>query len=87
MNDWSDLQGEHIRFERKGSAAIIRLDRPRALNSLTLPMVMAMKAALARFADDAAIACVILTGEGERGLCAGGDIRIIHDLGKARTRR
>lgn len=84
MHDWSDLQGEHIRFERKGSAAIIRLDRPRALNSLTLPMVRTMKLALMRFADDPAISCVVLTGEGERGLCAGGDIRIIHDLGKAR---
>ncbi|MCF3638818.1 3-hydroxyisobutyryl-CoA hydrolase, partial [Rhizobium sp. TRM95111] len=84
MNDWSDLQGEHIRFERKGSAAIARLDRPRALNSLTLPMVLAMKTALMHFTDDESVTCVVLTGEGDRGLCAGGDVRIIHDLGKER---
>ena len=74
---------EHIRFERTGSAAIIRLDRPRALNSLTLPMVRAMKAALARHAADDAVSCVVLAGEGERGLCAGGDVRVIHDLGRS----
>lgn len=73
---------EHIRFERQGSAAIVRLDRPRALNSLTLPMVRAMKAALVRHATDASVSCVVLTGEGERGLCAGGDVRIVHDLGR-----
>jgi len=74
---------EHIRFERMGLAAIIRLDRPRALNSLTLPMVRAMKAALDRYATDDAVSCVVLTGEGERGLCAGGDVRVIHDLGRS----
>ncbi|WP_411037239.1 enoyl-CoA hydratase/isomerase family protein [Shinella sp. BYT-45] len=73
---------EDIRFERRGSAAIVRLDRPRALNSLTLPMVRAMKDALALYAGDASVTCVVLTGEGERGLCAGGDVRIIHDLGR-----
>lgn len=84
MGDWSDFETEHIRFELKGTAAIIRLDRPRALNSLTLPMVRAMKAALARFAEEPAVASVVVAGEGRRGLCAGGDVRIIHDLGKAR---
>ncbi|WP_181423948.1 enoyl-CoA hydratase/isomerase family protein [Rhizobium sp. UGM030330-04] len=69
--------------EKAGAAGIIRLNRPKAINSLTLPMVRALFQALQRFEDDPDISCVVLTGEGERGLCAGGDVRIIHDLGKA----
>jgi enoyl-CoA hydratase len=69
--------------ERRGGAGIIRLNRPKAINSLTLPMVRAMFQALHRFEDDPGISCVVLAGEGERGLCAGGDVRIIHDLGRA----
>lgn len=77
---------EEIILERSGSAAIIRLNRPRALNSLTLGMVREMRRALERFAGDETVACVILTGAGERGLCAGGDVRAIHDQGRARDR-
>jgi enoyl-CoA hydratase len=69
--------------ERRGGAGIIRLNRAKAINSLTLPMVRAMFQALRRFEEDPEISCVVLTGEGDRGLCAGGDVRIIHDLGKA----
>jgi enoyl-CoA hydratase len=82
MND-SAMRTDEILFDRIGSAAIIRLNRPKALNSLNLAMVHAMKPALEHYAEDPAISCVILTGEGERGLCAGGDIRAIHDLGRA----
>ncbi len=79
----SAVQTDEILFERIGSAAIIRLNRPKALNSLNLAMVHAMKPAMERFADDRDISCVVLKGEGERGLCAGGDIRAIYQLGKA----
>ncbi|CUX45113.1 MULTISPECIES: enoyl-CoA hydratase/isomerase family protein [Rhizobium/Agrobacterium group] len=69
--------------EKRQGAGIISLNRPKAINSLTLPMVRALFQALQRFEDDAGISCVVLTGEGEKGLCAGGDVRVIHDLGKA----
>jgi enoyl-CoA hydratase len=82
MNDTVDLNDELI-VERKGHCGIIRLNRPRALNSLNLGMVRGMKSALADFADDPSIASVVVRGEGGRAFCAGGDIRIIHDLGKA----
>jgi enoyl-CoA hydratase len=82
MND-STARTDEILFDSIGSAAVIRLNRPRALNSLNLPMVHAMKPALEQFAEDSAISCVILVGEGDRGLCAGGDVRAIHDLGRA----
>ncbi len=82
MNDTFE-QTDEILFDRIGAAAIIRLNRPKALNSLNLAMVHAMKPALTRFAEDDTVACVVLTGEGERGLCAGGDIRAIYALGQA----
>ncbi|MGV1954028.1 enoyl-CoA hydratase/isomerase family protein [Agrobacterium sp. 22-214-1] len=69
--------------EKRGGAGIIRLNRPKAINSLTLPMVRDLFQALQRFEEDVGVSCVVLTGEGDRGLCAGGDVRIIHDLGKA----
>ncbi|MBL0373606.1 enoyl-CoA hydratase/isomerase family protein [Rhizobium sp. KVB221] len=71
-----------ILISRSGSSGHIRLNRPKALNSLTLAMVRDIDAALDAFAADPEIAVVVLTGEGERGLCAGGDIRAIHQSGK-----
>ncbi len=73
---------DEVIIERRGSAGIIRLNRPKALNSLTLPMVRTITSALEEFAIDPAIAAVIVKGEGERGFCAGGDIRLLHQSGK-----
>lgn len=72
-------QGE-ILVSREGSIGRIRLNRPKALNSLTLDMIRGLSRALAEFAADADIFAVLVTGEGERGLCAGGDIRMLYDL-------
>lgn len=71
--------------ERHGSTGIIRLNRPRALNSLTLEMIRGISAALDDFAADADVATVVITGEGERGFCAGGDIRALHESGRTGT--
>ncbi|MGU3537515.1 enoyl-CoA hydratase/isomerase family protein [Methylobacterium sp. A54F] len=70
---------DEIIVERVGRLGRIRLNRPRALNALTLDMVHAIGPALAGFAEDPAIAAVLLTGEGERGLCAGGDLRALYE--------
>ncbi|MFD1327847.1 enoyl-CoA hydratase/isomerase family protein [Mycoplana ramosa] len=68
--------------ERAGSIGRIRLNRPKALNSLTLAIVRDIEAALDRFEADPQVAAVLITGEGERGLCAGGDIRMIYEGGR-----
>ncbi|QIO34586.1 enoyl-CoA hydratase/isomerase family protein [Bradyrhizobium sp. 1(2017)] len=60
---------------REGAAGVIRLNRPKALNAMTLEMSIGIDAALDRFETDPAVALIILEGAGERGLCAGGDIR------------
>jgi enoyl-CoA hydratase len=72
-------QGELL-VSREGRIGRIRLNRPKALNSLTLEMVRLFTRALRDFASDPAIVAVLVTGEGERGLCAGGDIRRLYDL-------
>ncbi|MEE7450737.1 3-hydroxyisobutyryl-CoA hydrolase [Methylobacterium radiotolerans] len=65
--------------ERVGALGRLRLDRPKALNALTHGMVGEIDRALDRFSADPGIAAVLLTGEGERGLCAGGDLRTLYD--------
>ena len=74
---------------REGAAGVIRLNRPKAINAMTLEMSLGIDAALDRFEADPAVALVLLEGAGERGLCAGGDIRGLYessrvggDLGK-----
>jgi enoyl-CoA hydratase len=69
-------------IETTGALGRIRLNRPKAINSLTFGMVKSIDAALARFESDPEIGAVLVTGEGERGLCAGGDIRALYDHGR-----
>jgi enoyl-CoA hydratase len=64
---------------REGSAGIIRLNRPRAINAVTLEMFRDIDRALDAFEADPAIGVVLLEGAGERGLCAGGDIRALYE--------
>ncbi|MCY1127524.1 enoyl-CoA hydratase/isomerase family protein [Frigidibacter sp. RF13] len=65
--------------EVTGSLGRIRLNRPQAINALTHAMVHEIDHALDRFATDPTVRVVLLTGEGERGLCAGGDIRSLYE--------
>jgi enoyl-CoA hydratase len=82
----SPLAGEadgDLIVRREGSAGIIRLNRPKALNAMTLEMSKGIDAALDRFESDSEIAVVVLEGAGERGLCAGGDIRGLYESSRA----
>ncbi|MEU9187348.1 enoyl-CoA hydratase/isomerase family protein [Streptomyces sp. NPDC048484] len=62
-----------------GRAAHIILNRPRAINALNHVMVRSLDEALTAWEHDPAVETVVITGAGERGLCAGGDIRAVHD--------
>ena len=53
---------------------LITLNRPKAINSLTHSMVSEISRVLTDWQDDDSVHAVVLTGAGERGLCAGGDI-------------
>lgn len=73
---------ESVRTEVRGSAGLITLDRPRALNALSLEMIRALTAALLAWRDDPRIERVGVRGMGREGpfgaFCAGGDIRFFH---------
>jgi enoyl-CoA hydratase/carnithine racemase len=68
---------------RENAAGVIRLNRPKALNALTLEMTRGIDAALDRFEADPAVSLILLEGSGERGLCAGGDIRGLYESARA----
>lgn len=68
---------------RDGAAGLIRLNRPKALNALTLEMVRGIVAALDAFEADPKVSLILLEGAGERGLCAGGDIRSLYESARA----
>ncbi|TFD33014.1 3-hydroxyisobutyryl-CoA hydrolase [Cryobacterium cryoconiti] len=65
-------------LRRDGRLAEIVLNRPAALNALTHAMITRMSAVLAGWAADDQVETVLLTGSGDRGLCAGGDIVAIY---------
>ncbi|RDI59843.1 enoyl-CoA hydratase/isomerase family protein [Microvirga subterranea] len=69
--------------ERQGEAGVITLNRPKALNALTLTMVREMRRALEAWAADPAITRVVVEGAGEKAFCAGGDIRQLTEMGQA----
>ena len=71
------------RVERRGRAGVIVLNRPHALNALTLSMVRDIASALEEFERDPAVERVVISGAGGRAFCAGGDIRWLYDRGKA----
>ena len=78
-----------ILIERRGNAGLITLNRPKALNALSLSMVRDITAALIGWHDDPAVALVAIRGTNKvgkpgtpealfGGFCAGGDIRFFH---------
>jgi enoyl-CoA hydratase/carnithine racemase len=62
-----------------GRVGRIILNRPKALNSLTLDMIRVFTRALIAFRDDPHVHAVIIEGAGDRAFCAGGDIRALRD--------
>src|SRR5262245_13050937 len=72
-----------ILFERRDAAGIVMLNRPKALNAITHGMVRALAAQLAEWAKDGAVTRVLVVAAGDRAFSAGGDIRALHDLGRA----
>jgi enoyl-CoA hydratase len=72
-----------IIFEVHDGLARVVLNRPAALNALTLEMCLALDAKLREWQDDPAIKRVLVRGQGSRAFCAGGDIRRLYDEGSA----
>jgi enoyl-CoA hydratase len=67
---------------REGRAGRLTLNRPKALNALTLGMVRTLWETLQQWQSDPKVEVVILDGAGDRGLCAGGDILSLYASAK-----
>ncbi|HEX2892349.1 enoyl-CoA hydratase/isomerase family protein [Vineibacter terrae] len=63
-----------ILFDIQHGLGVITLNRPKALNALTLDMIREMERVLPAWEDDPAVKAVVLRGAGERAFCAGGDV-------------
>lgn len=61
-----------------GGVGLLTLNRPKAINSLTHAMVIAMDQVLTEWEHDGDVETVLIRGAGDRGLCAGGDIVAIY---------
>jgi enoyl-CoA hydratase len=67
-------ENEDILVSVDNGVGLVTLNRPKAINSLTHGMVTVLASTLRDWENDGSVHTVLLTGAGERGLCAGGDI-------------
>ncbi|MEZ5839924.1 MAG: enoyl-CoA hydratase/isomerase family protein [Hyphomicrobiales bacterium] len=74
---------DEILFERRGPAGFVTLNRPQALNAVTLDMVRALHARLDKWARSDKVHHVVVRGSGEKAFSAGGDIRNLYDWGRS----
>jgi enoyl-CoA hydratase len=78
------LRDDDLIVRSNGSLRRITLNRPQALNAITLDMAVAMTALLREWQTDPKVGTVLLDGAGERGFCAGGDIRALYEAAKTK---
>ena len=72
------MTAETLILETHGSVGLIRLNRPQALNALSVKLIAELAEALDRFEADDAIGAIVLTGD-ERAFAAGADIKEMKD--------
>lgn len=63
-----------VLFEKRGNIGLITLNRPKALNSLTHGMCVAIKSQLDEWKISPSVQAVVVVGAGEKAFCAGGDV-------------
>ncbi|WP_425860545.1 enoyl-CoA hydratase/isomerase family protein [Arthrobacter sp. TWP1-1] len=74
------MEHTEVLVERNGQLGHLILNRPKAMNALNHAMVLTLARALDDWETDDGVETVLISGAGERGLCAGGDIvSIYHD--------
>ena len=74
---------DYIRSEIVHHTGVLTLDRPKALNSLSLQMIRELTRTLLSWRTDAAIDAVVIRSSSEKAFCAGGDIRFFYDAGQS----
>jgi enoyl-CoA hydratase/carnithine racemase len=76
-------ESDDIRSHVDHGVGFLTLNRPKAINSLNQSMVEGLRAVLTAWECDDAVSAVVLSGAGERGLCAGGDVVAIYHSARA----
>ena len=74
----SNMENEVLFSVGDGGVAIITLNRPKALNSLSTNMLKPIREKLREWEENNQIRIIILQGAGEKGFCAGGDIKTLY---------
>lgn len=74
---------KHVQSQVTGNLGVITLNRPEALNALTTQMCIEITRLLQAWEKDNAIGAVLIRGAGGRAFCAGGDVVMLHNSGKA----
>ena len=77
------MSSDDLLFERRGAAGLITLNRPHALNAVSLAMVRELTRQLAEWETDPTVTRVIVASRDPRAFSAGGDVRALYDLGRA----
>ena len=65
-----------VRYEKRDRIAIITMDRPEAMNSLTKEMLIGLEAAFDHFEDEPNLSVAIFTATGDRAFCTGLDLKV-----------
>ena len=71
--------GGELLYEMRNHVAVVTLNRPAALNALSLAMIEELSELLRRFAADGDVRAMLMKGAGDKAFCAGGDIRALYD--------
>ena len=75
----SDSDSPDVVIRKENYLGHITLNRPRQINALNFGMIHAVQDALDTWLTDPGVRLVLIDGAGDRGLCAGGDIRLLHE--------
>ena len=73
---------DEILLGREGGLATLTINRPQALNALTLDNYRRIDPALRAWETDPSVHAVIVRGTGDRAFCAGGDVRAVYEAGR-----
>src|SRR6185312_5612126 len=76
------VESDQVRVRIENRIGFIELDRPEALNALSLSMIRAMHAALDAWRDDPSVLAVVVRSAHPRAFCAGGDVRYLYEAGR-----
>jgi enoyl-CoA hydratase len=72
---------DEVRYERRGAAALLTIDRPERRNAVDGPTAEALADGYRRFEADDGARVLVLTGGGDEAFCAGADLKNLESLG------